>query len=352
MIKYAKKLAPRGYVEIMEHAGFKARLMATERLHGEQVFGLPPGTAVPVFPIAALPAAPENWGRAAGTYVVPVSSEVGLWFDFTMNDPINTAILLSIKGMNPITGQKINTIDLEQYKDKCPIHGCNLSHERYCDECGYKLPPQNYVSAPGVLWVDGTRQPDGTVRQFFFTEDEERDVASAVIGKKNTVPAFGFAFFKPKIPRVREKEILTRGIDIPNIGASFGCAVPISNDPWNSKTNDLSIDYLDKGILDNNSFGIDEIKTSMSSTPRIKSSENLEDRNILRNKSVSVGAGAKIQQEILQDTLDIKDWNEEPSAIIRLYFVFEKEFTQILRKGGIKNIIGDDVGFLKGVPVG
>jgi len=55
-----------------------------------------------------------------------------------MNDPLNTAILPSVKGMNPITGQKINTIDLEQYKDKCPIHGCNLSHERYCEECGYR----------------------------------------------------------------------------------------------------------------------------------------------------------------------------------------------------------------------
>jgi len=337
---FAKKLAPRGSVDVMEHAGFKARLMMADRLEGESVHRLPPGLPVPVFPIAALPAAPESWSREAGTYVCPVAEDWGLWFDWTMNDPLNTAILPSVKGMNPITGQKINTIDLEQYKDKCPIHGCNLSHERFCEECGYKLPPQNYVCT-GYLWWDGFRQPDGTVRQFFFTGDEQRDVASAVIGKKNTVPAFGFAFFKPKNPRVREKEEYTGNgefVVAANINCDETFSQPMFFSPLNTPDNYTnSVQSLMRSV-----DSVEEPVISMSSTIR----------NKLENKSVSVGAGARINQELQQDTLDIKDWNEEPSAIIRLYFVFEAKFVKMLKEGGIKDISGDDTGFLKDIPVG
>ncbi|MBT6051358.1 MAG: hypothetical protein HOG49_31540 [Candidatus Scalindua sp.] len=69
-------------------------------------------------------------------------------------------------------------------------------------------------------------------------------------------------------------------------------------------------------------------------------------------KAVSVGAGARIDQTLLQDTLDMKDWNEEASGIIRLYFVFEPQFTKMLREGGIKDIVGNKVGYLDGVEVG
>jgi len=362
MIKYAKKLAPRGHVEIMEHAGFKARLMAAKRLHGEQVFGLPPGTPVPVYPIAALPAAPENWGRAAGTYVCPVSAEIALWFDFTMNEHPNTAILPSVKGMNPITGQKINTIDLEQYKDKCPIHGCNLSHERFCEECGYKWPPQNYVAAPNIAWLDGFRQPDGSVRQFFFTEDEQRDIASLVIGKENTVPAFGFAFFKRKNPVVIEKNIV-RGQSLGHVGhVKYGTSSKSSSSTSNSTSSQSQFFSPLHTPNDWDDFSLDSTEILMNADVKALTSAMVEplrrsvEYNVpdekLKNKTVSVGAGAKIRQEIEPDPLDIKDWCDKESGIIRLYFVFEPQFKKMLKEGGIKDITGDDTGFLKGVPVG
>jgi len=364
---FAKKLAPRGNVEIMEHAGFKARLMRAERLVGDHTFGLPPGDPVPVFPIAALPAAPEKWNREAGAYICPVSASWGLWFDWTMNEHPNTAILPSVKGMNPITGQKITIVGLEQYKDKCPIHGCDLSHERFCEECGYKLSPQNYVCNPNVLWLDGTRQPDGTVRQFFFTEDEARDVASIVIGKENTVPAFGFAFFRRKHPVVIEKKII-RGQDLGFVGhtkyygtssssSSTGGSISSSSDQkffsplhtpenWDVSGINETVDCLSLDDESINSLGeplnVKNIVVRRGGVPD----------NILKSKDVSVGAGAKICQEIEPDPLEIEEWNEKPSAIIRLYFVFEPQFKKMLREGGIKDIIGDDVGFLKNVPVG
>ena len=95
--------------------------------------------------------------------------------------------------------------------------------------------------------------------------------------------------------------------------------------------------------------GSDDIKVLSESEARAKRPDLYKETEV---KAVSVGAGARIDQELQQDTLDMKDWNEEASAIIRLYFVFQPEFVKMLREGGIKNLEGNKVGFLDGVPVG
>ena len=129
--------------------------------------------------------------------------ETGLWFDWTFNSDKNTAIVPTVKGCNPITGLKTSGFHLERYEDKCPKHGCDFIGDRFCEECGYKWPCQNYVAYPNLLLWDGYRSEDGNVRQFFFTEELMRDVSSALIGRENTVPAFGFAFYTPK--KLREE---------------------------------------------------------------------------------------------------------------------------------------------------
>jgi hypothetical protein len=184
---------------VMKVNGFRASLKRAPKLVDNGfAHQLPHGEDIPVFPVDMLPGCPEDWVREPGSYVCPVDPEWGLWFDWTMNDRMNTAVLPTVKGMNPITGQKLDGLVLEEYKQKCPVHKKDFQgDERFCEECGYKWPPQSYVCSPNHLWWDGFRQPDGTVRQFFFSEDEARDIASAVIGKKSTVPAFGFAFFQP-----------------------------------------------------------------------------------------------------------------------------------------------------------
>ena len=186
-------------LHVMTQNGFYARLMRAQKLTGNHTHGLPPGHSIPVFSVDAFLDAPKDWVKGAGSYVCPVESEWGLWFDWTMNDCANTAVIPSVKGMNPITGKKIDGLALERYSNKCPIHGTDfVGDNRLCDECGYCWPPQNYVCAPNTLWWDGFRASDGTVRQFFFSKDDEKDIASAVIGKHNTVPAFGFCFYRPK----------------------------------------------------------------------------------------------------------------------------------------------------------
>jgi len=104
----------------MEHSGYKAKLMEAQKLidNGHE-HSLPPGESMCVIPIHCLPACPEGWVKEAGSYVVPVDVDKGIWFDWTMNDN-NTAIVPSVKGMNPITGDKLEGMVLEQYRDKCP----------------------------------------------------------------------------------------------------------------------------------------------------------------------------------------------------------------------------------------
>jgi hypothetical protein len=353
----------------MECGGFKASLMRAERLKGDYLHGLPPGSRVEVFPIAALPGCPEGWVRATGTYVCPVDISWGLWFDWTMNDRYNTAIIPSVKGMNPITGQKIDHIGMEQYRDKCPIHNTEFSHDRYCEKCNYKWPPQNYICYPDTLWWDGFRSPDGSVRQFFFTEDEKRDIASLVIGKENTVPAFGFVFYRTKNQRNITPPNENRGA---LFVSSQGCGEAWSNNikydieyAVNSNHyNDSGSYTVGKKYKSSGPSGSACSTQSFSDILRSKDSVDNEiddglEREVktsgniaLPTKEVSVGGGARINQSLTVDPLALDGWCEKEAALIRLYFVFEPQFREIVKKGGIKDISGTDTGYLSGLPLG
>jgi hypothetical protein len=66
---------------------------------------------------------------------------------------------------------------------------------------------------------------------------------------------------------------------------------------------------------------------------------------------VSIGAGARLHQELVRDSLGLDGWKPEPEAIIRLYFCFEEQFRAIVA-GGIRDLKGEQEGYLKGLPVG
>lgn len=394
----------------MSHAGYKAQIMEAERLVGKGVFSLPKGEVMPIIPIECLPGCPSSWVRECGTYVIPVEVNKGIWFSWIMND-INTAIVLSVKGMNPVTGKKIESLNLEQYRDKCPEHNINLGHNGYCEECGFEVPYQNYISYPNRLWWDGFRQPDGTVRQFFFTEDDERDIASLVIGKQNTVPAFGFGFFRTKQDRVVKNNNVRRpwfnikSDDDDNvytvstssccIGNNYDCFLsepepPVNHVYYSSKIKDNT--GFSKGITSKimNFLNSDDnvslkqqrsimksagVKISASlNTPNIASAgiplnnndsvelqsmqicnkKVIKTKNIVNDqiKDVSVGAGALINQKLNIDMTPLSEYLVEPQGIIRLYFVFENQLKEIVKNGGIKPHEKNNTGYLKDLPVG
>ena len=70
------------------------------------------------------------------------------------------------------------------------------------------------------------------------------------------------------------------------------------------------------------------------------------------SRSVSVGAGAEINQTLKADSLGLDGWKAEPEAIIRLYFCFKEQFLEIVKSGGIQKLEGEKEGYLKNLPVG
>jgi len=405
--------APEVAIYEMEHSGYKARIMSACKLPDNgKIHPLPTGRTIPIIPIHCLPGCPDDWVRESGSYIVPVRENIALWFDWTQNDDYNVAIVPSVKGMNPLTGQKMEGCQMEQYRDECPVHKIPFAHDRYCEKCDYKWIPQNYVSHPNILWVDGFAQPDGTVRQFFYTADIERDVATALIGKKNTVPAFGFAFFKYKRERPVEhcrsrgishyggqllksydgnsnsewnsmlfsysnstssnshsttntatsyklgKEVRCKGIVINDVCKS----ISLSDCGWQNRVSDYDYSAVSvassapgaamEDAIQNTpvNYCADDIKMLSEDEGRKLRPELYE--KMEKVKEVSVGAGAAINQKLEVDTRPLADYHAEPQALMRIYFVFEPQLKEIISKGGIKKIEGKKKGFLQAVKVG
>jgi hypothetical protein len=350
----------------MELNGFTAKIMQAERLRGEQTHELPPGRPLSVYKVDQFTKHPETWMRGDGCYVVPVKSNKGLWFDWTDNDAANTAILPSVKGCNPITGTPTSGFSLEEHNGKCPTHGIEFTGNRYCSECGYSWPTQNYVTAPNTLWWDGFRSEDGSVRQFFFTEESMRDMPSQLIGEENTVPAFGFAFYSPKkrrLNRMAERRMLMSSE--PNIMSDM-CLYSTHS------TN--GVEYSSKFVDDTINCQSSPVTYSQSDIPTISkeetiftygdSMENLDDvlfgfdsssdstsrsRSIQKPVAVSVGAGAKINQSLRPDSYGVNSWKDTPDAVMRIYFVFEDEFNKWKDASGG---LSDATGMLSGKIVG
>ena len=173
-----------------------------EKANGE----LPGYSPVDAYVVDEYPACPSSWmngSSKASSYFVPVKENHGMWLDFNKvaQDEHDIAVVISVQGVNPITGQKTSALRLEKYENKCPVHDKEFGQERFCKDCGFKWPSQNYISTTatpnGQLWLDGFRSEDGKVRQYIFTEEQARGVAKAIIGE-DRVFAIGIAFYKSK----------------------------------------------------------------------------------------------------------------------------------------------------------
>lgn len=370
---------------VIECNGFKARIMEADRLVGSEQFGLPPGKPLPTYKVSSFKKRPDNWMVAEGSVVVPVKANKGLWFDWTLNDQENTAVLPSVKGCNPITGQQIDGFTLESYQTKCPVHGVDFEKDRYCPECGYKWASQNYVTAPNYLWWDGFRDASGTVRQFFFTEDMMRDVASQKLGSENTVPAFGFAFYTPVEKHMSVIYDKTTGTFRTANENPYKTSVvkgklgkPIDVDSGTTLSSMLGLYSQGRGFSSSmkRSKGVSEtfyccasagagdsnvttltnsVAPDMSCFSSCVMEDSYEEKprgitlyNDNEIKEVAVGAGAVIKQELAEDKYGISTWKNAPDAVMRVYFVFQDEFDKWASHG----FVGESGSMLSGLPVG
>jgi len=376
-ILFIKKLATEHIKEIamntlMQHNGFKARIMEAHRLTGDGINALPPGSALPIYLVSEFKKHPDNWMEEDGCYVVPVNPDKGLWFDWTGNDILNTAVVPTVKGCNPITGMKTDRLGLERYEKKCPKHGIEFIHDRYCEKCGYKWAVQNYISSPNILWWD-TWYTGGIGRQLYFTKDDLKDIAGHMIGKENTVPAFGFAFFKPKIMRTPEFSqfpLYSKTYIVGDYGG-YWQGVPttyyLKEHPLQYYGGGTGMYYCGTGNGGGGDFTYSNCCSCDATTIKGGSVSFTSDvkgisKGILKNRSdyipatnkkeVSIGAGAKIDQKLIVDPYELDTWKEEPDSIMRIYFVFHDEFEH-WKSFGMRDFDGTNSdGMLKGLPIG
>lgn len=364
---------------IMTINGCYASIMRADKKSGENIDGLPLGVPIPVLAIDYLKSRPEHWIGGEGSYVCPVDSDWGLWFNFTMNNYNEMAILTSVKGMNPLTGQRLSSYNLEDFQEECPIHKVRFSVDKLCPECGFKWPSQNYLSYPNPFYIDGFRTPDGNVRQFYFTEDASKSIPEQVIGKDDTVPAFGFCFYhlkemskqkagglhaKGEYPTNRsykyenfsdteervlrggggnKKDFLTKKYrgSLGSLSCASASATPLSVG--------ASSDFFSASDTSERSFSAhrDGGEISAYYCPSERSSMFVSDRSI----EVGLGAGEKIKQDFVKANKAIEEYKDKPSGVIRLYFVFQEEFEKYVSRG-LKDLKGSSEGYLTGLPVG
>ena len=356
---------------VMKHKGYEAQIMEAERLIGDYVHGLPHGSPLSVYPMDVFVKIPGNWMKGPGVFLVPVKPNKGLWFNWTMNSGINTAVIPTVKGCNPITGLQTTGFHLEKYETKCPKHNCDFLAERFCPECNYNWPDRNYQSM-SPSWWDGFRSDDGTVRQFFFSEDELRDIATGLIGKENIVPAFGFAFYSPKERRPKVQATFNNTMIYPVIGGYSGCSgysgyenleykdskIHVSCNALNYHQNapsaiySCSVNNVDSSpkCVSIDKFSVSEEKTAGTLKMKLGSSNRSFSANVPL-KEVSVGAGSRISQSLNVDPYPIDSWRDTPDSVMTIYFVFQDKFNEITA-GGFRDLEGSKEGMLSNCIVG
>jgi len=368
---------------------------------------LPPGQPVDAYEVDQYPACPTNWmngSSLASSYFLEAEEDAGMWINFNdcFNHPHHVAVVISIQGINPITGQKTEGLRLEQYRTKCPVHNVEFQQDNFCKECGYKWPAQNYIASNVTpwpnLWLDGFRVANGEVRQYIFTAEEINGVASQIIGN-DRVFAIGIAFYlsknakpKPVPPKREPQQICNNGPWMKKLGSVLrykGSSTP-SNDVLDSRfdrtgyqlgppnathwtsnhTTDLEMETC---VDDTVSHSIDEISMGnkrgctpddlqQDSTPdhEVKTSggiilppeevqeptEQVDVPEIQVRKKLEIGAGALISQHIYPDTEELSFWQDKPAGIIYVNYCTKDILKQILGAGTRKE---NHNGFLTGL---
>lgn len=374
----------------------------------EKIAGLPPGNPRPAFKVDEYPACPTGWMHGsgkAGSFFVPVMPEHGMWLDFNGNNvnKYHVAAVVSVQGINPLTGRKTDPIRLEQYKTKCPVHAIEFEQDRFCKTCKHKWPGQNYLSSNngGAFWLDGFMTEEGVIRQWFFTEDECKGVAAQLI-KDQRVFAIGIAFYLSKEPKPQPKwETYSGGMMMCAAGggaASGGFTNWCPPGPYGPPgPSGASINHLYDGgsiSIANDGGGLESIYTSSNvgptgiqgptggptgptgaigpQSPSLKynpmgqdedfflatrSAEPKKSRSALRQdqveieksaKKIEIGAGAKIVQRIHDDPEPLDFWRDEPEAFVYINYCDAETCKKILAAGKREEAAE---GFLEGLKI-
>lgn len=312
----------------MSALGYGCDLHSPKALSGPHAHNLPPYALVPAHLVDAYPNAPDNWMRSEGkraSYFVGIEEGTGMWLDFNSNwsHPEETAILISVQGVNPLDGLKSDG-KLAKYS-QCPVHRLSLHPaDRHCPQCGFAWPAQNFLSTSGTpigqLWIDGFRSSDGQTRQFLFTAEEMRGIAAQVIGEQRCF-SIGIAFFSG--PKRRQPTLSLR---------SYGGTG--------------TVNY--SGEVSYGASAISAHCDAPSDLFPVEYSMSFERPRGITTKSLEIAAGASINQHIHGCVHPLEAWNAEPDALIYVNYA-PKAFVDAMMKDHLIHRAGS---FLDGLRVG
>lgn len=358
---------------------------------GEGVHSLPPYDLKNVYKVDDYPACPNNWMHGSGkaaSYFLPVEEGRHMWLDFNNNwsHSHHVAIVLSVQGINPITGLPTRSLRLEQYRDKCIVHQKEFKADRYCEDCGNNVPgqydgtpvtnfpgqwpPQNYMTTVSHehsrLWIDGWRTEDGTIRGFLITNETMRGVAEQIIGE-DRVWAIGIAFYLSKEPKPptppRSRIMRTTGMG--KIGASMPSqaldymaqSFGASNDTLSHSAEAQAMSSLRSALY---TPGTDNLARNLSQGVGLPGGHGLRSASLPEPPSVpqveveklEIGAGAKIRQELCRlDPNDPSYYKDEPEGLIYINYCSKSDFDKIMSAGTVDRTKNGE-GFLSNLKTG
>lgn len=265
----------------------------------EIAHSLPPNAPRKAFAVAEYHACPESWMRDEGpneaSWFVAVKDGFGCWLDFNLNryNPYDVAVLVSVQGVNALTTMPCDGLRLEQYRHKCPIHGTPFGHDRFCRECGYKWPPQNYLAksahSQGNFWLDGFATAPGKICQYVFTANEQIGVATQILGARRSY-AIGVAFFLSKEQHPQATDVMRDGM----LGGGL--------ESFGGKKMDM--------------MGIREERGGSE-----------------KGMNLDVAYGAQVKQRIGLDSNEPDYWSDEPAGVVYINYASESVVDRIIGAG-------------------
>jgi hypothetical protein len=338
------------------------KALKTESKEGNEVCqGLPPYAPRKAFKVDEYNS-PTSWmhgSSLANSYFVPIDAESGMWLDFNKNafHKHDVAILISVQGVNPLDGQSMvdGAMHLRQYQSKCPKHDKEFGADRYCDSCGYKWVPQNYLCTTGtprgLLWLDGFLASDGVVRQYYFTEEEAKGVAHQVIGAEKKVYSIGIAFYLSKTPKpeVPDHNILrsmgswsfnsqnmlygqTKNLNMYDSGcATYSCDVSLSLQ--GSMSSSSKLEKSIKKSKRRSAGGGQSVGQHVNSVSKDFDVRDFDTQDESPVKTLEIGAGAKINQTVYKDPKELDYWEEKPAGILYINYTPSEQAEEIIKKG-------------------
>jgi len=291
---------------------------------------------------------PENWERGdanQASYFMGVESDRELWFDFNGNadHTHDVAVIVSIQGMNALTGKPIDVTRLEQYQTACPIHEELFGEGRFCKACGHTWPHQNYLSGSAQgnhFWIDGWRAFDGNIRQFVFDLMENgTGVAQQILGQKRA-RGIGFAFYLSKLPKPIQSKPLYRGGSVKLAMVSESEMADDHGDGFLSlcaDENDLGLETFGDSHADEKAYRGLVNGGLLSATPA------------KRLLTTEVSFDREVDQTFNRDPNELDYWQQTPAGLIVLSHTDNESVFQITRNGPTVDRTAGGMGPLAGL---